>query len=567
VSFLDLYQNDQDAGAAIQPNEAHDLPATLDQTFGAAWSSGQLFSQSIAHENARAAVLQDYLGEIKDKTGNDLTKDVDPFASGEDQSIDGDFARANDRVAKLKQDYPDLDLAPLSDDEIDQRAIAKSRGAQSDYASMAAREKTAGGSFGMFMGGLASASADPINIVALPVAPAEGLGVLATALRWGAIAGTSQAAIEAAGGSYREQVQPGYLASGEPLANVAGAAVGGAVLGGSIKALGNAWTRVKTGQWPQSIRDAGNLAESEANIADTNVLPGVDGEVAHRDALTTATDSILNGEPVDVSHIITPEMEGAAQNILGRIAGERGMSLPVFDERSIRLISEEAALRARSAELTTQLENLPGGDPSAVDRLNRLQAVESQLSAEGLTPEDKRALNERRDQILVDTNPETLRAGAAPFEQARQAQAELASIESRLNDIKVDPFAPKAAEPAMLGQTTPIANAKGQFEMPLEAPESEADRVTGPEPVTDMPEGLTPETVAKTLASPDHADALRADIDRARMTGDVKVPVGIDEQGNVVHRSVDDAMNEVDAYHEAADQIASCAAPAAEAAE
>jgi hypothetical protein len=70
----------------------------------------------------------------------------------------------------------------------------------------------------------------------------------------------------------------------------------------------------------------------------------------------------------------------------------------------------------------------------------------------------------------------------------------------------------------------------------------------------------------KTLTAPDHQEAIRADIDRERALGDVQVP-GVDENGNHKMVSVDKAMDEVDAYKQAAEQIQACANPVQEAAE
>ena len=76
----------------------------------------------------------------------------------------------------------------------------------------------------------------------------------------------------------------------------------------------------------------------------------------------------------------------------------------------------------------------------------------------------------------------------------------------------------------------------------------------------------TPEEMAKTLAEPAHQEAIRADIDRARAMSDVQVP-GLDENGNHTMVSVDKAMDQVDAYKAAAEQIQACANPMQEAAE
>jgi hypothetical protein len=488
VSFLDLYQGDIDQAAKQQPNEGSRLPSTFEENFHAAWSNGLMFSQSVARENARAGVLNDYLSEIRAKTGNDLSQEIMPEPMGPDM-----FEQANARVAKIKESYPDLDLAPLNDDEIDKRALQKAQAAHRTYETLEQGEKTWGGTFGNMLGGFAAGAADPINIAGMVVAPeAQGIGILATALRWGALAGVSQAGIEFASDDFKEKVQPGYTESGAPLKEIAGAFVGGAVVGGGVKTLGNLWTKVKTGQWPTSVRDAGNVIESEANIKDTNIFPGVEGEVAHREALTKTIDDILAGRPVSVEGIINQEFLERSRNMVQRLqTAEPGqpMALPVINQRAIEMVAEHEKLTRRDAELASTLEKLPAGDVSAADRLNRLQAVEQQIAGE-TDPAALRKLNERKDQILVDTNPEALQAAAAPIEARRQAEAERAGIAARLEDIAQEhgnlqaSTLPQMELPA-LGQREPIPGPKGQFELDLKPPAGAPvvqDNVAGPAP-------------------------------------------------------------------------------------
>jgi hypothetical protein len=583
MSFLDLYQGDQEQAARIQPNEGTRLPSTFTENFGASWSDGRLFGQSIARANARAGVLNDYISEIRQKTGQDLTKEFIPDAAGGGQTGVTDFSTANDRVAKLKQEYPDLDLAPLSDEEIDNRAVAKAQAEHQTYEKLQVGEKTIGGSFGTGIGSLAAGVTDPINIVGLAIAPETiGVGILGAALRWGALAGVSQAAIEFSSDQFKEQVQPGYMDSGGPGKEIAGAFLGGAAVGGATKALGNIWSKVKTGQWPTSVRDAGNVLESEAHTASTNPFPGVEGEVAHREALSKTIDDILANRPVDVSAQITPELLERSRGLISKLEGERPMALPVVNRRAIELVADEQRLSARDAELAANIEKLPPGDASAADRLNRLQAVEQQI-AEATDPLAKRALNERRDQILVDTNPEALKAAAAPIEARRAAEAERASIADQLKDI-TDEHARMQADYSLLGplrlpelgQRERIPTGpKGQFEMDLKPPEAEMaatpstqgrERSRRREDTALQPLLQTDKEMRDTLTAPDHQDAIRADIDRERAMGDLKVP-GVDENGNHTMVGVDAAMEQVDNYKKLAEQIQACANPIQEAAE
>lgn len=130
------------------------------------------------------------------------------------------------------------------------------------------------------------------------------------------------------------------------------------------------------------------------------------------DAMHAAVAQISDGRPVDV--------------------------LPVFDEASARAASDAAALRAEDDALASQLSELPKGDSEAAERLNRLRAVESQISgsrdegAPDLTPEGRQALLQRRDELLTDTTPEGLAAAAAPLETRQRLEAQRARISDQL---------------------------------------------------------------------------------------------------------------------------------------
>src|ERR1700683_5066140 len=299
--MLDLWSNNQAIAARPQPEEGRDLPATGEESFNAAWANGEMFSSSVAQGNARRQALDEF-GKQINAAGGDVQSE---YASRLTFGLMGDPIEpdgldvANAALAKAKAKNPALQLNPLTDDDLDKRAVEISRGAQVSYAEMAQREKTFGGKLGGVAGSLASSATDPLNLVLAPIAPEADLGVLGSALLVGGLGAGSQAVNEAMGARYREQVQPGYAASGAPIENIAEAGAGGAVLGGGLKALGNLWTRVKTGEWPTSIRDAGNVIESEGQLQGSNILPGAEGEVAHRQAMGTAVDQILKGQQVD----------------------------------------------------------------------------------------------------------------------------------------------------------------------------------------------------------------------------------------------------------------------------
>lgn len=648
--MLDLWQDDM-TPAAPQPNEGTELPATFAQGVEADWNEGLLFAQSIAGETARMDALQDHIDDIRQRTGRDINQSVDlsgydvPGVGMVPPTADMLLPQVNAAAAKIGQPQ-------ISADDLEQRAVAKSREAQSAYAAFQGREQTLGSRIGSFLGSTAAQATDPINLIALPIAPEAGsFSVLSAALRWGAVAGVSQAAIEATGAPYREEVQPGYLASGAPLENIAGAAAGGAVLGGVTRFLGNAWTRVKYGAWPQSVRDAGNLIESEANIAGTNVYPGVEGEVAHRQALSVAMDQILGGRPVDVSDIITPDIETASRDIMM----PSDQATPVVNDAIVQAMRRpivETPMPS-GANSSKDLNGPVYVDPRVPEPLRRPVAVhetvEQVMMNRGLPYEQAHVIATQAEKHVVESS------GMNWENYTHQWDGLLSGIEhekvSELPpDLHVDPEAaighhsaankqvravPIMQTRALVARLTDEAQAAGretaevQPQLPFEAsaavarmrtanevlaggvqqiahragyamPDEEAATVAGrlvkanPAEADDMlrelqvsprgvaaraqgpvaPVGEAPVNVSgapldvpltplseSTLSSPQMEAALRADLDRERAMGDVKVPDEVDKDGNIVHRSLDDKMNEVDAYKTVADQIAACASP------
>src|SRR6478609_4008950 len=145
------------------------------------------------------------------------------------------------------------------------------------------------------------------------------------------------------------------------------------------------------------VRCATPATSSRARRIFSNRTSLPEREAAHRKALLTALDQVLSGEPVNVQHIITPEIEAASRKIITRLEGEAGMALPIFDERAVRLISEQAQLRERDSLLQSQHENIGEGDPAAVEKFARLEAVEAQAAQ--ATGAEQHALLQRRDEI------------------------------------------------------------------------------------------------------------------------------------------------------------------------
>lgn len=498
---------------APQSGEAPDPPVEFGEGIQAAWDDGRLFLQSLAGENARTDALQDHLDDVKAKTGKDLSEGIDWVAMAQANVSAEDLREQTNAKAR------EVGVPELSNDELEKAAVQKSEAAQTRYAAVAARERTFGGGLGLFLGGAAAQATDPINLAALPVAPEiASPSIVAAALRWGAIAGVSQAAIEATGAQFREEVQPGYLQSGAPVENVLSAAGQGLLLGGSTRALGNLWTRFKTGAWPQSVKDAGNVVESEANIADSNPYQGATGEIAHRTAMQQAIDSIVDGRPVKVDDIITGSL----------LADYEKRLAPVMDAISATHEARNLAEMERTTTVAQPAPELP------FELTARQQAVE-------------RATANVADQL------QTLARDSGRVID-RDTAEQLAQRVSRMSQDEALPTLDQfMLQPDTLRQTLP---------------EAEGVKPTAPLPAPEAP--LPVEPPGKVITAPDYQQAVRNDIDRERALGDRQIPIGTDANGNVIMRSLDSAMDEIDGLKNAADQIQACAAgppvPEAEAA-
>jgi hypothetical protein len=574
---LELFSsNIDDAVNYAARTSAPELPSTFSDNFNDAWNRGFLTAQSVSGTNrkieARSQLVDDAIAKTGDRT---LASFISPTGD------DSDFEGFNRRLAELGT----ADVQPLSAEAIQARADDIGVRQLSDSRSLAQRESTFGGSVGQFAGAAAASVTDPVNMIAFPLAAPQSLGIIGTTLAWAAIGAGSQGVIEALNAENMERIQPGYRDSNEPLQNIAGAGIAGGVLGGGLKGLANLWTKAKTGNWPRTIRDAGNVVESEAQIASTNPLPGVEGEAAHRTALSKAIDDLANGRPVDVDAIVTPDLLERSRGLISRLEAEQPLALPVINQRAIELTADNQRLLARDAELAADLERLPAGDLSAVDRLNRLDAVEQQI-ADATDPATLRKLNDRRDQILVDTNPEALRQAAAPIEARRVAEAERASIAAQLEDITAEHARLKADYSLLgplrlpaLGQRERIPTGpRGQFELDLQPPaaadalpiEGKAVKVltdkASPDAVAALRDELTPAKIEEARINPDMEETISRDLDKLMLERpDLEVPMGtiIDADGRAVPttRKIESVINEADNRLAAAKEIADCVGP------
>lgn len=409
---LDIFSDDQrDAYLQASRNLAPAFPAEGAEAFSTAWREGLLFAQSIASQNAREAAVYGIADDLFRRTGDQQFHRSAIATKAAGRTVGDPLAALNDTVAANANRY--ADLAPITEEEVQTRAVAVSREARESYKAMAAREKTLGGSLGFFAGSMAAGVTDPINLIAFPLAAPQALGVLGTGLAWAGIAGVTQAAIEITGGPFRESVEPGHLATGEPLRNIFAATGLGGILGSGFKGGAAVWERYKTGAWPRSIRDAGNVVESEANIASANRFDGVEGEAFHRTALQRAIDALIEGRP------FTLEQEPFFD--AGILRGYEARITPVMEARTKAMAANESAL---------SIEREGARLPPTMERLSEIQLGEIRATGQRIEAEGRAAREAlQREAEAIDT--------ARPAIAARQGKVETlrAEVDTLRNDM------------------------------------------------------------------------------------------------------------------------------------
>jgi hypothetical protein len=436
--LLDMFGEENAAGSKPTINEGDRLPATFGDSFDAAHNDTQLFSNSGAAFAARTQAINEYVGMVQ-RAGGDYESYLPKPAELQKRYPVGVYTeddKLNAANSALKALGPNPYLPPpMTMDDVGRRADELMTGARLSLQDQQSRPQTWGSFFGKLAGGAVGGMEDPINLP-LMLAPEGGpgaMGVVRSALGAGAMMGGTQTINEIANMRTRERALPGYVESGAMSQNVIDAVVQGAVIGGVSNGFGQALARIITGKWPRALQDAANVAKSEDNIARTNVLPGAEGEAEHRAALSTAMNQILRGDPVDVT------IGEASRAVVTRAEAERqGFVLPrSANMGEISRLAEEAGLNTRLGEIGRQLSTMPESEAAttAADRLNRLDAVESQLGR-AETAAEKKALLERRDQILVDTNPEELQKAAQPLQDRQRLITEQWNINGRINEIR-----------------------------------------------------------------------------------------------------------------------------------
>lgn len=581
--MLDLWQQSADLASRPQANEGGDLPATFGESYDAAWAQGELASSSIKQTNARNAAIAEFSNQIKAAGGDpdgEYASRLTP-TGGESMMEPDHLDVANTALAKLKAKNPGVQIAPLSQDDVDKRAVQLSQGSIAAAQQQGGREQSFASRAGSFLGASASSFNDPMNLPLMAIAPEDSVGILGHAFQFGAGAAVSQAANEFINRGYNEQVQPGYGAQG--VENVVEAGLGGAALGGGLRALGKVLEGVSTRFWPTATRDAANVVRSEAQIDGSNVLRGIEGEAAHREALGGAIDSVLKGEPV-APRGVDPGIEAHADRIddlvkprvssvrIEREVDESGIARHnIYDTATSEKI---ATMRADYDPATQDLRinhiSGPGfqGDsvnalgPSKVrDALRQLQEMYPEArTVSGFRETGGRSGTAQQDTLATVSlmrSVDGIQSLAGPDMPPEAAQA----IADRLAAAKT----PEEAQ-SILNQVSDRPQTLADT-MPSQAAFAAANREAAARRA--QPPTIPSDQVHELLTAPDAMKAQRADVERAidaaaKSGKALQIPIGVDAAGEPIMGSATRALTEIDKMNELADQIAQCALPGAE---
>jgi hypothetical protein len=322
-------------------NAAPDLPIGFGEAFSTAINTRAKFSGSLAEGSNRYNVYQDVLDKFEAATGEALPNPE----VGNTPVI---LRHLRERFEARRADIGDLRLPEEPD--IAAGAVQAAREARSRDIAARGRARGTGATAGFFLGDTTAAVSDPVNIIGMGLGAPAAAGIVRTAVMEAFAAAASEAAIQGLTYDFKKEVDPTF-GLGEAAGEVGIAAIGGGVLGGGIKGLATAWRALRGGDVPRHVRDAGNVVESEAQVAETNPFPDAAGEANHARALAKAVEDVTRGRPVDVSDAVGQDV---ARSGLGQSVEQRAAPAPASPE-DVRAFREAAPER----DLDTLYQALP----------------------------------------------------------------------------------------------------------------------------------------------------------------------------------------------------------------
>lgn len=329
---LDLFATaSRDALDFAAKSPLPDLPATFLDGFMPAWDEGVHVVSSDAEARNRFEHVQGWIDRYQASTGERL---LNPEGMP-DENLRGYGSPRAAGYQDLRQRFtgararPGFDLPePPSPEEAARAGLERAKGSAARSAASLNRPQSFASGAGRMLGGMGAALRDPPNVLSMAIGAGAASGILRTALVEGAAGAGSQALVSAGTYDYRQTVDPKF-----GLADAAGevgmAAAGGAILGSGIKGAAALWAKARTGTWPTSVRDAGNVTTREAAVDDAPWRDsGAQGEIAHRQRLASAEDAIAGGSPVE----LPPDTFSSNGWRPGRVYDSEGRSVGVSYE-------------------------------------------------------------------------------------------------------------------------------------------------------------------------------------------------------------------------------------------
>ncbi|WP_420104508.1 hypothetical protein [Bosea sp. (in: a-proteobacteria)] len=289
-----------EAGAAVSPTDrVWEKPVEFAEAWDSSAAMGRAVKQVVSRARARNDEWERMLGDIRDKTGEAIANPMQVSAGdlGTMQT-----SRIMQRLSKLRQDRPELGLPEDFDAEIDRRADLTLASAVRDARAVEARPHSWGGLAGGILGDIQTMLSDPVQLPFMVMGAGAARSILGTALIEGGIGFGQSVAVSAATARDRRRVDPQFGLA-EAAGEAAAAAVGGAAIGGGFRALSRGLGLLRGSDIPRTLRDAANVAESEAQIASTFRATTAEGEVAQRAGLSNAIDAAVAGQPIQPSFV------------------------------------------------------------------------------------------------------------------------------------------------------------------------------------------------------------------------------------------------------------------------
>lgn len=297
-----------------------------------AWDDFTYRRRSDSRQRNIADAMDGYLDDVHRATGQRVTAPNKWDAASLDSALAAGktqqqwmaerWATFDKEIDTLATQYPAMPVKRRADMLADISTEAKRR-----KAALESGTDVGWAGLGKFLGEAGGAMSDPINIMSMlltggwgATAPV-GAGGRALAVHFGksaainaGIGAATEAAIQPSVLRYNRDLGIDYTLR-EAVESVAGAAVGGAVLGTGIEAVlrggGSLWRRWDKARASGRIPDTPEAMALDARLGDSAMvddanpfgMAGMAGDVAHADATAKATADMMAGRPVDVDAI------------------------------------------------------------------------------------------------------------------------------------------------------------------------------------------------------------------------------------------------------------------------